>query len=117
MSGRNVLELFSAPSRQDCLTAVSRALLRIRSNGWTRDALGKALDCSADTIDNATNETSMLCFSSIARLAFHFPDEFALIEGTWSCCAAPAPTPLERIAAAQEQIRKALADLERELEP
>ena len=97
MSDGNVLGLFNAPGRQDCLAAVARALLRIRSNGWSREALGKVLECSPDTIDNATNEKGMLCFVSIARMAFHFPDEFALIQAAWTCCDTARPTPAERL--------------------
>ena len=104
--------LLSAPGRQDCLTAVSRALLRIRSNGWSREALGKVLECSPDTIDRACAEEGMICFASIARMAFHFPDEFKLIEATWSCRATAPPTPLERLERIEREadaLRKVLA--------
>ncbi len=112
MSGPTVLGLFNPPSRDDCLKAVSRALLRIRSNGWTCDSLGKALDCSGDTIENASNEKSLLCFTSLARMAFHFPDEFDLVEALWTCAAVEEPTALDRL----DRIEREAGAVRKELE-
>ena len=112
MNAGNVLPIFSAPGRDDCLKAVARALLRIRSNGWSCEAIGKALDCSADTVENASNEKSLLCFASLARLGFHFPEEFQLIETLWTCRVVEQPTVadrLDRIDRELDAIRKAAA--------
>jgi hypothetical protein len=87
-------------------------LLRIRSHGWSRDALGGLIGCSADTIDNASNEKTMLSFDCIAALGFNFPEEFALVESLWNCRASTPPTTaerLERIEREASAIRKELA--------
>ena len=78
-----VFSLIPDPDRNDCLRAVSMAILRIRSQGWSRDALATKIGCSADTIDNASNEKTMLQFDSIVLLARNFPDEFKLVSGLW----------------------------------
>ena len=90
---------FFPPNRRDCQDAVSRAILRLRSNGgWTRDKLASELGCSPDTIDNATNEKGMMSFEFIAMLAFKFSDEFSLIESLWNCRATAPLTVSERLA-------------------
>jgi hypothetical protein len=98
MTRDNVLPIFSPPTLADCENAISRALLRIRSNGLCMTQIAKALNCSAGTIENASNAKSLLNFESVALLAFHFPEEFALIEGLWTFRAAVALTPIDRIA-------------------
>lgn len=86
-------------------------MLRIRSTGWTCEQLGKLLECSADTVENASNERSLLSFDSIARLGYHFPEEFGLIEALWTCRATPEPTPTERL----ERIERELKALREEV--
>jgi transcriptional regulator with XRE-family HTH domain len=103
--------LFPPPNRETSLHAISRALLRLRANGWSMAELAKLLDCSADTIENASNERTLLNFESVARLGYHFPDEFNLIETLWTCRAVSPPTQSERLAT----IRKHLDALEREV--
>lgn len=109
----NVLGIFAAPSRDDTLKAISKALLRIRSEqGLTCEKIGKALGVSSDTIENATNEKSLLGFEAIALLGFYFPDEFRVIEELWTMSAAPEPSPVERIDRVErelEALRKLVA--------
>ena len=111
MSAGQVLPMFAAPTRENTLSAISRALLRIRSNGWCCEQLGKRLECSADTIKHATNEESLLNFHSIALLAFNFPDEFQMIETLWSYRATETVTPLDRL----ERIEREASAIRREL--
>ncbi len=101
--------LFPPPDRTDCLKGISRALLRIRSEGYSLESLGTMLGCTADTISNASNEKTMLSFESFALLGFYFPDHFALIAGVWNChCSAPLTVAdwLERIEADTAAIRR-----------
>jgi hypothetical protein len=99
-----VLGLFGEPTRETSLHAISRALLRIRSTGVTCAALGKVLACSADTIEAASNEKSLLNFESVALLGFHFPQEFSLIEALWNCRPTNEPTLTSRLDALQGQL-------------
>jgi hypothetical protein len=112
MTNRNVLGLLFAPDRESSLRAVSLSLLKVRGlDGMTCEKLGKALECSADTIRNASNEDAMLCFTSIARLLFLFPDESAPIRQLFDGEGA-VPTADERIARIErdlEAIRKELS--------
>jgi hypothetical protein len=85
------------PDRKDCQKAIALAILRLRSNGWSREALGVELGVSADTIDNASNERGLLSFDSVALLAFKFPDEFRLVEAIWSARALAPLTLAERL--------------------
>lgn len=113
MNGGTVLGIFQPPSREDSLRAISRALLRIRSKGWTLAALGKELDCHADTIKAASDEESLLNFDCVARLAFKFPEEFEMIEALWTCSAPAVPTAadrLERISNEVDAIRRELGE-------
>lgn len=105
MADRNVLSLLPPPSLEDCENAISRALLRVRSNGVSRDVLADKLNCSPSTIDNASNCRSQLNFESVARLVYHFPEVLPLIEGLWSLRAIAAPTVDDRI----ERIERELA--------
>lgn len=97
MNNGNVLGLFREPEREESLRAVSLALLRIRANGMTCEALGKVLGCSKDTIENASNEKSMLGFDCIARMLFHFREESSPIEALWLCRAPAQLTTAERL--------------------
>ncbi len=72
----NVFGFLAAPSRESSMRAISMALLKVRAlDGMTCESIGKLLDCSADTIRNATNEETLLSFDAIARLCYFFPDE------------------------------------------
>lgn len=104
MSNPNVFGLFPPPNRETALHAISRVLLRIRSNGWTCEALGRQIGVSADTIENASNEKSMLHFESVALLGFHFPEEFALIEALWNCRPVEQPTVSDRLQRIEREI-------------
>jgi len=76
----NVLSFLGAPDRQISLRAISLALLKIRAlDGMTCEKLGKALECSADTIRTASNEESLLSFDHIARMCCFFPDQAGTI--------------------------------------
>jgi len=103
--------LFPPPDRTDCLKAISRALLRIRSEGYSLDALGTALGCNGDTVANASNEKTMLSFESIALLGFHFPEQFNLIAGLWNCHASAPLTIADRL----ERIEREAAAIRREV--
>ena len=89
--------LFPPPDRTDCAKAVARALLRIRSEGWSLEKLGKLLDCSGDTIANASNEKGLLSLDSVALLGYYFPEEFSLIESLWTCAPTKPLTVAERL--------------------
>jgi len=103
MTRPNVLALL-APDRANCLTSISRALLRIRASGVTCAQLGKVLGCCPDTIEGASNEKSLLSFDSVALLAFHFPDEWAAVEALWTCRADPAPSIVDRLERIEREI-------------
>lgn len=76
MTEPQVPHISDAPDRELSLNAVSRALLKVRArDGMTCAKLGKILECSADTIQTASNGESMLCFVAIARLVRFFPYE------------------------------------------
>ncbi len=109
MSGGKVFGLFTDPGRNDCLRAVSLALLKVRATGETCVEIAAALGCHSDTVENASNERSMLAFDSIARLAAKYPDVAPLIEGLWHGATTGELTRAERI----ERIRNDLAALER----
>lgn len=103
----NVLGFLAAPSEADCHHAVSLALLKVRSiKGMTCDNLAKLLDCSAETIRNASNEKTLLSFDSIARLCYLFPLESTPIHELWDG-PAEQPTPAERF----ERIERELVAL------
>lgn len=111
-SPANVLGLFPPPSLSDCENAIARALLRIRSNGVCIDALADKLGCSAGTIENASNGKTLLRFDSVARLAYHYPAEFSLIEMIWNGRPVEPVTTadrLERIERDLDAIRKEIA--------
>ncbi len=105
MSGGSVLGLFPCPRRADSLRAVSLCLLRIRSNGLSYKQIAAMLDCSADTVENACNEKSLLGFDHIAALAYHFPDEWQIVETLWNC----RPARKRTIA---DKLRELLRDIE-----
>lgn len=105
MTDSNVLSLLPPPSLEDCENVISRALLRLRSNGINRETLAKKLNCSPSTIDNATNCRTQLQFESVALLAYHFPEVLPLIEGLWSLRVVATPTVDDRI----ERIERELA--------
>lgn len=112
MNARSVLPIFQPPSREDSLRVLSRALLRLRANGWTLAALGEELGCSADTIKAASDEESMLGFETIARLAFKFPEEFEMVSALWTCGAVVQVTTADRL----DRIVAEVASIRREIE-
>ncbi len=84
MTGENVLGYLAAPDRESSLLAISLAILRVRANHrLSYKELAKMLGCSADTVEGAANEKSMLTFDSIARLGYFFPDEFEVVCELW----------------------------------
>ena len=110
MNCPKVLPHFPPATREDALNAIARALLRIRSQGWSCPALARELDCSADTVENASNEKSLLSFESIVLLATKFSDEFQLIEALWTM-RPPAPVTADDHRAAIERHTEALVKL------
>lgn len=107
----NVLSLFKPPSEAELRNAISRALLRIRSHGWTCEDIGKQLDCSAATVRNASNEESLLSSGSLALLGFHFAEEFKLVEALWKGASAHEPTITDRL----ERIEREVAAITKEV--
>lgn len=105
MSGGSVLGLFAGVRREDCLRALSLCLLRIRSNGYSYKQIAARLDCSADTVENACNEKSLLGFDCIVRIATEFPDQWEMVEALWKF----APPPRRSIA---DKLRALLNDIE-----
>jgi hypothetical protein len=101
----NVSGLFPPPERNDCQKAIGRALLRIRSMGWSRESLGRLIGVCADTIDNATNEKGMMGFETVAALLFHFPDETAPVLALWINHATAPLTVADRIARMSADLR------------
>lgn len=104
MTNGNVLGFLGAPSRDDCVNALSLAIVRIRASGITYKAIAQAADVSPDTIENAAAaKGGMLNFETIARIAYFWPDESAVIGELWGR-AADAPTPAERIARIEREL-------------
>ena len=112
MTDGNVFGFLAAPGRECSLRAVSLALLKVRSiDGMTCEKIGKTLECSADTVRNASNEEGMLSFDCVARLCYFFPEETRPITQLWNR-AVETPTVadrLERIERELDAIRKEAA--------
>jgi len=103
----NVLGFLAAPAKGDCQRAISLALLKVRSHkDMTCDKLAKLLECSAETIRNASNEETLLSFDAVARLCYLFPLETTPIHELWDG-PAEQPSPAERI----ERIERELGAL------
>lgn len=99
------------PDRENCLSAVSQALIKVRSDyRMTAKQLAKICDCAADAIYDASNEKHMLSLDSVALLCDAFPDETRVIRALFSGGIAPAPTVDDRI----ERIERELAAIRRE---
>jgi hypothetical protein len=114
-TSNHVLGLFRPPTQEDCEEAISCALLRVRSTGVTREELANALDCSPNTIDNASNCKSMLGFKHIALLMLNYPDVRSMIEPLWTLSTKHEPTideRIERIERDLNAIRKVAVDCE-----
>lgn len=113
MNGAQVCGLFNAPSREDALFAISRAVLRIKADtGETYTAIGKVLDCSADTLERAANEQSLLNADTLLRIQFHFPEAYQFVEQIATGSIAPRKTAADRFDLIERQIdalRKELA--------
>lgn len=110
----NVLGIFGDPDRESCLNAIRCALLRVRADtNASCERIGKLLDCSADTIENACkqNNGSLLSFDSIAKLVYHFPEASAPILHLWELRPAERPTTVDRI----ERIERELAAIRKEV--
>ena len=72
----NVLGFMAAPCRQSSLRAVSLALLKVRHiPDMTCEIIAKMLDCSVDTVRNASNEETLLSLDAVLRLCYFFPDQ------------------------------------------
>ena len=110
MTAANVLPFLLAADRNICLRAISLTLLKVRAiDGITCEKLGSVLECSADTIRNATNEETLLSFDAIVRLCQFFPDQSAPVLQLFSVTA-DTPTVDDRI----ERIERELAAIRRE---
>ena len=102
-----------APDKEDCLLAISKAVLKLRSErNFSREKLAKALACGVDAINTASNEKNLLSFDSIALLCHHFPDEAAPIIAILTGGASQEPTVAERLDRIERDmaaVRKAVA--------
>ena len=93
-----------APDTEDCLRAVSLAVLKVRADrNFSREKLAKAIGCGKDAIDTASNEQNMLSFASIALLCHHFPDEAAPILELLGR-APESPTTADRVARIEREL-------------
>lgn len=100
------------PDRETCQSAISRALLKIRSDyEMTAKELARIVGCSPDAIYSATNEENLLSLDSVALLCDAFPDECAPIRALFAGGIAPVPTPAERL----ERVERELTALRREI--
>lgn len=109
----NVLGIFEEPDRESSLEAISRALLRVHANytKMTWKKLAKKLDVHPDTLASAVKGESLLSFDAVAKLGFHYPDEFEQIETLWLPGALSAPpTVADRL----ENIERELDAIKRE---
>ena len=105
MNEGNVLSLFNAPSREDALSAISRTILRIKADrGVTYAQLGIVLECSADTLENAVNERSLMSADTMLRLQFHFPEESQFIAALRGGSVPASRTVEDRLAAIENHI-------------
>lgn len=117
MGDPNVLPIFPVPDGNLFREAVAKSLRTIkREHGLSNGALADRLGCDVDTVKNALAEDREMRGSTVARIAYVFgEDAIRPIRELWlGRFAEPAPSPVARIAAAQEEIRKALAELERD---
>lgn len=111
MANANVLPFMMAADRNVCLRAISLTLLKVRAlDGITCEKLGKAIDCSGDTIRNATNEETLLSFHSIVPLCQLFPEQARPILELFGM-AAEQPTTEDRI----DRIERDLEAIRKEL--
>lgn len=111
MNGARVCGLFNPPSREDALRAISRAVLRIKADtGATYPEMGEALDCSADTLERAANEQSLLNADTLLRIQFHFPEAYQFVEQIATGSIAPRKTAADRF----DLIEREIAALRRE---
>jgi len=113
MTGAHVCGLFNAPSREDALKAIARAVLRIKADtGATYEQIGKALDCSADTLERAAKEETLLSADTLLRLQFHFPNAYQFVEQISTGSIPPKQTAADRLDLIERQldaIRKEVA--------
>jgi hypothetical protein len=92
------LSLFGRPRSKDCLAAISKAVLRARSNhDLTNEQLANGLGCSTGTIKNALSESSMMRTDTLLRFGYFFPEEFAPIQALMSGAVPEAPTVADRL--------------------
>lgn len=108
----NVLGIFPPPDQEDCVKAISTALVKVRANrGMTCEQIGKIVGACGETIRQAMAESgSVLSFVTIARLGYFFAEEFTEIEALWLRSTAPTPTVSDRL----ERIERELDAIRRE---
>lgn len=105
MTGAHVCGLFNAPSREDALKAISRAVLRIKADtGATYVEIGKVLDCSDDTLQRAVSEDTLLSADTLLRIQFHFPEAYQFVEQVATGSIAPSKTAADRLDLIERQI-------------
>lgn len=108
-----VIGLFPPPDQDDCIEAISVALVKIRANrGLTCKDIGKYIDRCDESVRQAMAGTAgLLSFDAIARLGYYFAEEFTEVESLWLRSAPlPAPTISERL----ERIERELDAIRRE---
>jgi hypothetical protein len=94
----NRLSLFGAPGSNDCLAAISKAVLNARCNhNLTNEQLADGLGCCTGTIKNALSETSMMRTDTLLRFGYFFPEEFAPVHALMTAAVPEAPSVADRL--------------------
>ncbi len=84
------------PDREDCLRAVSLAILRVLARGVTIKEIARRLQVDPSTIAAARDEENLLGFDTLARFAVRFPDEYEIVKRLWEDATEPK-TPEEHL--------------------
>lgn len=102
----SVLGIFAEPDTDLCRNVIARALLRIHANhdDMTWKKLAKRLDVHPNTLAAAVKGESLLSFDAIARIGYHYPDEFELIETLWLASVRMPVTTDDRLDAMQREL-------------
>ena len=112
--------IWQSPDRESLRVAIARCIhLLQREHGVTLAEIAHAAGCNAETIRNAYRREATLGLEFFSNLRFYFRETphcfmpWAQLVDPDSACD-PAPSARERLEAAREEIRRALAALERE---
>tara|TARA_R110000868_G_scaffold410473_1_gene698586 strand:+ start:139 stop:474 length:336 start_codon:yes stop_codon:yes gene_type:complete len=103
MTRPNVLAYLAAPDRECSLRAVSLAVVKVRATGATYKEIAQAIDCCADTVAAAANETTLIGADAIFRLCYFWPAETESIRSLL-IPVSEAPTMDDRIARIEREL-------------